>query len=100
VQVQGVAFGHRVILDGSEIRVEGKAVDLVHGKFNGRLVKVEGILRYHGWTLSRFGDSPPYFYIDPVSCKIVERVDSPYLTTSDHKGIQPIQFTYQNNLER
>ena len=74
VQAEGVAFRGRVIMDNSDIRVEGERIDLDDEAYKGRLVRVTGTLRYSGGSQSRFGNTAPYFHIDPMRCKIVDRV--------------------------
>ena len=92
VQAEGVAFGGRVLMDSCDIKVEGDRFDLVDDKYNGRLVRVTGVLRYsHGLT-SRFGNLAPYFYIEPDSCEVMERVSWPSLTTQDNADIPVIEL--------
>ena len=80
-------------MERSDIKVKGDRFDLFDDAYNGRLVKVTGTLRYSWGATSRFSDQPSYFYIEPDSCEVVERVRWTSLTTEDDASIQPISIT-------
>ena len=93
VQAEGVAFRGHVFMDSSNIRIKGNRFDLDDDEFRGRLVRVIGKLRYSHGSQSKFGNTPPYFYIDPEECELVDRVNWPSLTISDDDLIPVVSIS-------
>ena len=77
VQVEGFFWDGKVVFEGGEIRCKSSVDEPIAEK--GKLVRVMGVLDYDYGTLSRFGSTPPYFYVDVKVAKPIESVDDPHL---------------------
>lgn len=89
VQAEGLLWGafekglgQRVILDGATVYVRG--IDLLNRDWNGKIARVEGVLRIASVKpappgASGYGDDFSYFYIEADRVERIERVDSPWL---------------------
>lgn len=99
VQAEGIAwstlYGQGLVLDGMNISLKG--CDFTKDDV-GRLVRVNGTLRYESGATSSFGESAPYFFLESDSYTVIERVKNPLLMGINEDDASPIavEITHMN----